>query len=100
MPLEIERSDQAEQDLLEIWHFITDHDERAADRLLRRILELLVMLAQRPDAGRARLDLGPAVRSFPATQNFGIFYSRTDTTLRLLRVMRFSRDITPDLFTD
>lgn len=98
MPLRIDRSDQAEEDLLEIWHYIAPKDGAAADRLLWRILDTLNMLSEHPDIGRARPELGKGVRSFAVTENFGVFYSRTKSTLRLLRVLRFSRHITPNLF--
>lgn len=100
MRLDIEVSDQADLDLQEIWEFIAQDSEAAADRLLLRIMETLEALAAQADMGRARADLGDDVRSFPATPNFGLFYSRTSSTLRLLRVMRFSRDINPSMFDD
>lgn len=80
--------------------FIAQESEPSADRLLLRIMELLEQLAGQADMGRARPELGEGVRSFPATPNFGLFYSRTEKTLRLLRVMRFSRDINPAMFDD
>ena len=98
MPLKIERSDQSELDLLDIWDFVSDRDERAADRLLQRFLGLLEQLASHPEMGRARPDLGEGIRSIPATDSYGIFYSFDTTHVRLLRVMHFARDITAEAF--
>lgn len=100
MPLKIERSDQSELDLLDIWDFVSDRDERAADRLLQRFLTLLEQLASHPEMGRARPDLGDGIRSIPATDSYGLFYGFDGTHLRLLRVMHFSRDITAEAFVD
>jgi toxin ParE1/3/4 len=96
MPLKIERSDQSELDLLEIWDFVSERDERAADRLLLRFLGLLEQLANHPEMGRARPDLGEGIRSIPATDSYGIFYSFDATHVRLLRVMHFARDVTSE----
>lgn len=61
-------------------------------------MDLLTELSHQPEMGRSRPELGAEVRSFSATPNYGIFYSRDSTTLYLLRVIRFSRDIKADLF--
>ncbi len=51
---EIFRRPQAQFDLIEIWTFIADDNEVAADRVLDRIDSVLRMLSEQPAAGRAR----------------------------------------------
>lgn len=98
MPLRIELSDEAEPDLREIWAYIAERNEPAADRLLMRILEVLQELAEQPEMGSAMPELGDGVRRFVATPAFGVFYAQAGPVLRLLRVMRLSRNITDDAF--
>jgi len=43
--------------LIEIWNFIAADSERAADKLLDRIEEILRMLGDNPKAGRVRPEL-------------------------------------------
>ena len=98
MRLDIERSDEAERDLHEIWIYIAQDNEQAADQFLQRILALLKTLSAHPDIGKARPELGQEVRSLVVSSNFALYYARTDRALRLLRVIRSSREITPDMF--
>jgi len=65
MALDILRTGRARLDLLEIWQFIADDNETAADALLDRFESVLFMLSNRPKAGRARPELGDEIRSFP-----------------------------------
>ena len=97
MRLKIERSEASRRDLIEIWQFVADRHRAGADGLLRRILEVLELLAENPEMGRERPELAPALRSFPV-DNYSIFYSRSESSLQLVRVIRFSREITPEMF--
>jgi len=65
MPGEILRRPQARLDLIDIWNYIADDNEAAADRLLDRI--------EQPKAGRERAELAPGLRSFPVG-NYLLFY--------------------------
>jgi toxin ParE1/3/4 len=99
MPLRIERSARSEEDLLDIWSFIATDNEPAADRLLRRILDKLYALAEHPDMGRSRGELGAGVRYLPFG-SYLIFYSREADVLRLLRVLNAARELKPEMFED
>ena len=61
----IVRRPRARQDLIEVWQFIADDNEAAADRTLDRIDRALATLAENPMMGRARPELAPDLRSSP-----------------------------------
>jgi len=65
MPGEILRRPQARLDLIDIWNYIADDNEAAADRMLDRIGRVLRMLSEQPKPGRERPELRPGLRSFP-----------------------------------
>lgn len=91
----IRRSPQARRDLIEIWQFIADDSETAADRFLDRIEKVLAMLRDNPLAGRARPELAAAIRSFPVG-NYVLFYRTVDDGIELVRALSSYRDIQPD----
>ncbi|SCM79662.1 Plasmid stabilization system [uncultured Pleomorphomonas sp.] len=93
MGLEVSRRPRARLDLIEIWTYVADDNEAAADRLLRRIDSALDMLADTPLAGRARPELRPEIRSFPIG-NYVVFYVVQPAALDVVRVLSRYRDIT------
>ncbi|MCM5557043.1 type II toxin-antitoxin system RelE/ParE family toxin [Pleomorphomonas sp. JP5] len=95
MSLEIVRRPRARLDLIEIWTYVADDNEAAADRLLRRIESVLAMLADTPLAGRARPELSPDIRSFPIG-NYVIFYIAQPNAIDVVRVLSRYRDIAED----
>ena len=95
MKLEIVRRPRARLDLIEIWTYVADDNEAAADRLLRRIESALSMLAGTPLAGRARPELSPEIRSFPIG-NYIIFYMVLPSAIDVVRVLSRYRDIGED----
>lgn len=66
-------SQQAEQDLEDLWVYLAQQDEIAADRQVARILDRFPMLAQFPNMGRQRNELLTGLRSFPV-KPYIIFY--------------------------
>ena len=58
-------SQQAEKDLEDIWIYLGEKDEIAADRQLARLLDRFPMLVQFPNMGRQRNELLTGLRSFP-----------------------------------
>ena len=82
---EIFRTPRARLDLVEIWQFIADENEAAADRVLDRIQRLLEMLADNPHAGRARPELAPDLRSI-ITGNYVLYYTASDSVIVAVRV--------------
>lgn len=92
MALEARLSRAARLDLVEIWQFIAEDNAAAADRLLDRIDSVLNMLAANPEAGRARLELAPEIRSFPVG-SYIIYYRPGPDHLAVVRVRNSYRDI-------
>jgi toxin ParE1/3/4 len=85
-------SRQAEQDLEDIWFYIAQTDEVAADLLIAKILNKFPMLAKFPNMGKQRDDLLKGVRSFPI-KPYVIFYSQTSDRTEIVRIVHQSRDI-------
>jgi|EndMetStandDraft_5_1072996.scaffolds.fasta_scaffold257291_2 toxin ParE1/3/4 len=97
MPGDILRRPQARLDLIEIWSYIANDNETAADRMLDRIEGVLRMLSERPKAGRERPELAPGLRSFPVG-NYLLFYLPLPRGIDLVRVMSSYMDIGADDF--
>lgn len=91
----VSRRPRARLDLIEIWTYIADDNEAAADRLLHRIDSVLGTLADTPLAGRARPELHPEIRSFPVGNHI-IFYVVKPGVIDVVRVLSRYRDITGD----
>jgi len=53
---------KARQDLRQIWHYVADDNEAAADALLVRLLDKLSLAADNPMMGVARPELGASAR--------------------------------------
>ena len=97
MAREIVRRPQARLDLIEIWGFIADDSEAAADRMLDRIEDVLRMLRDRPLAGRQRPELAQELRSFPVG-SYIVFYLPLPNGIDLVRVRSGYLDIGPNDF--
>ncbi len=97
MSHEILRRSRARRDLEEIWSYVADDNESAADRMLERIDEILRMLRDRPLAGRQREELAPGLRSFPI-RSYVVFYLPLANGIDLVRVLSAYLDIGPEDF--
>ena len=86
-------SDQAREDMVEIWAYIATDSVRAADRTNAAFYERFEALAEQPLMGRSRSELLSDLRSFPAG-NYAIFYRPTENGVEILRVIHQARDIT------
>lgn len=95
MPPRYRIAPEAEAELDEIWYYIA-RDSGSIDRANRvvdAITDRFYFLAAHPAAGRARDDLRPDVRSFPA-EGYAILYRVADDDSPLiLHVLHQSRDI-------
>lgn len=85
-------SPDADQDLIEIWMFITEDNLEAADRIINDIVSKFDLLAQNPKMGRERPDLAPSLRSFPE-RRYVIFYRPVSKGIEIVRVLHGARDI-------
>ena len=90
------RTDQAEEDLIDIWSYISDDNTDAADRLLDEIDEICDTLAEAPHAGRLREDLAGELRSLHVG-NYVIFYRPRGEGIIVIRILHGARDL-PGMF--
>ncbi len=86
---------QAERDLIEIFQFIAEDHEPAADRLLDRVNRALLTLRDNPQVGRARPELAPNLRSYPVG-NYVLHYRPSERGIEVVRVRSGYLDIRPD----
>jgi toxin ParE1/3/4 len=89
---EVQVSDQAKRDLIEIWEHIAADRPRAADRLVQTLVNTYLSLADTPGIGRDRRELRPGVRSMPVG-NYLIFYRFDDERLFVVRVLHGARNL-------
>ncbi|MEQ8465706.1 type II toxin-antitoxin system RelE/ParE family toxin [Coleofasciculus sp. E1-EBD-02] len=85
-------SDQAAQDIEDIWNYIAQENPQAADNILDKLRERFFLLTKFPELGRVRPDLAPSVRGFPVG-NYIIFYRSLEQGIEIVRVLRGSRDL-------
>lgn len=85
-------SDQARNDLDEIWLYIASDDPSAADRFVDRIISIFRLLAAEPGIGSSRNELAELLRSFPIG-NYVIFYRRIENGVEIVRVLSGFRDV-------
>ena|SRR4028118_2212369 len=85
-------STQAAQDLENIWTYIAQESEQAADALIDQIIQRFPKLAAFPDLGRKRDDLLEGLRSFPV-KSYVLFYRRTQEGIEIFRILHGRRDI-------
>ncbi len=83
---------QADEDVLLVWNYIARDSIQNADAFLDTMNERCQLLADTPQMGRARPDLGDEVRSWPLG-NYLIFYRIVETGVEVLRVLHGARDI-------
>jgi toxin ParE1/3/4 len=87
-------TEDARNDLNEIWLYIAEDNEIAANRFIRALVARFPMLASRPEMGRERKELPGKLRSH-AFGNYIIFYRRTQSGIEIARVLHGARDLPP-----
>jgi toxin ParE1/3/4 len=88
---------QAEQDLNDIYDYVARFSAMNAARLVQRLQQACRLLAQFPGIGTARDDLRTGTFAF-AEGNYVIFYEATDDGIRILRILRGSRNYSSHYF--
>ena len=85
---------QAEEDLDEIENYISQDNPQAAGRLLRRLREVCIALAEQPYMGIARPEFGSTHRSFtvPGTR-YIIIYRTVDAGIEIIHVRQGSQNL-------
>lgn len=87
-----EISPLAENDLREIGDYIAVGNPQRAVTFIEELLAHCLRIASIPSGYAVRDDLAPGLRSCPH-KNYIIFYTMTDTVVRIERIIHGSRDI-------
>lgn len=88
----VRQSSQAWRDALEITLYIANDNLLAADAFVDMLDRKLQILAQHPEIGQSRSELGAGLRSFTAG-SYVLVYRFTADELELIRVIHSARDI-------
>ncbi|MBW4678118.1 MAG: type II toxin-antitoxin system RelE/ParE family toxin [Desmonostoc geniculatum HA4340-LM1] len=83
---------EAKGDLADIWWYIAQDSERAADTIIDKLTQKFDELVVTPGIGRARADLAPQLRSIPVGK-YLIFYRSIREGVEIVRVIHGARDI-------
>lgn len=81
-----------QDDIDEIWEYIAERNQDAADRVVFEIAEKLKMIGRNPLVGTLRSDLIVDLRQFPYG-NYNIFYFPIENGVEVYRILHSSRDI-------
>lgn len=85
-------SPRADADIDEIWTFIAQDDQRAADRVEQALHEAMEQLARMPGLGHRRSDASERYR-FWRVGNYLIAYRLEKRVVHVVRVLHGARDI-------
>lgn len=83
---------QAREDLFALYDYIAADDVRAAERVIDRLYNACVFLGRNIEAGRARPDLGKALRSFPVSRSV-ILYRTVGADVEIVYIAHSARDL-------
>jgi toxin ParE1/3/4 len=85
-------------DLTEAYAYLAERNPASAQRLLDEVEAIAELMAAFPEAGRAREELRPGVRSFRVRRfRHIVFYRHTGDRIILLRIRHGARNIRPNL---
>src|SRR5688500_4309875 len=85
-------TEQAEQDLNDIWDYIADQDVEQADAVVREIRDAFELLAAMPGAGHRRRDVRDERYRFWRANRFIIAYFRDTRPLQIIRIVGGHRE--------
>jgi len=83
---------RARRDILNIWQYIADDNEEAADRFIDLLIHYFTLLGDNPKAGRRRDDLRRGYRSFPVGE-YLILYRIAEPGVCIMHLVHARRDI-------
>jgi plasmid stabilization system protein ParE len=86
----------AKADIFDIWAFIAEDSETAADRVEQAIFDACAFMAEAPMRGHTRPDLTTRTLRFwtlPRYPNYAIVYRPDTTPLQIVAVMHGKRNI-------
>jgi plasmid stabilization system protein ParE len=90
--LRLVKAPRAEADLIDIWLYVAEDQPINADRLLDRLNDAALLIADTPEMGVDRSVFSTDLKSFPV-DNYIVFYRVKPDVLELVRVLSSSRDI-------
>lgn len=82
----------AREDLVDIWAHIAVDDPAAADRVLDKLDEAAVHLADNPQMGPARDDIRPGLR-YLVSGSYLLLYRSADDEIEIVRAVHGRRDL-------
>lgn len=85
-------------DLDEIWHYLAESNEEAADKLLRTLGNNFQLLAENKKIGKRQDDFIVEMRMFPF-KNYNIYYFPTENGIEIYRIIHGRRDA-EEMFED
>ncbi len=86
-------SPEALRDIDEIWNYYERvAGKHTAERIIRKIAEVIATIEDHPFAGRARNELRPGVRSLAAAPHT-VFYCVRNEIPEIIRILDSRRDI-------
>jgi toxin ParE1/3/4 len=95
--MKIERSPEAEQDILEIWLYVAkESGPRRADFIIDKIEKAYEMLVDFPEIGNLRPDIAADVRGLVSSP-YLILYRIGTSRIEIARIVHGSRDL-PSVF--
>ncbi len=81
----------AQADLDEIWNYISEYNNQAADKFIRDLAIKFQLLADNQKIGRRQDDFIVEMRMFPF-KKYHIYYFPTDDGVEIYRVLHGARD--------
>ncbi len=81
----------AEADLDEIWNYISDYNDEAADKFMRDLAAKFELLADNKEIGRRQDDFIVEMRMFPF-KKYHIYYFPIAGGVEIYRVLHGARD--------
>lgn len=84
------RTRQANEDVLNIWAYIAEQDQGAADKLVLQINSLLQKLSAHPGLGAKQEQYRKGLRCFPIG-SYLIFYEPVEDGIQVIRVLHGAR---------
>ena len=90
--MRIRRLPRAIRDVDDIWLHIAADDPAAATRVVERLAAGVARLAEFPESGRARPEIGPSARSVPVGR-YLMLYRVSGDCVHIVRVIHGAREI-------
>lgn len=93
-----ELTEQAQNDIKEIWTYIADSNLNSADKAVEELFQKFQLLALNAELGKTRYEIFINLRGFPV-KKYVVFYVSTTYGIEIYRVIHGSRNI-DELFDD